>query len=82
MTPTREAAALREIAALLTQADERATSLCQVASAETEELLERVSVTFAADADALLMQANMLDPVPFVPTLFQWHAGKTKEVGR
>lgn len=82
MTPASEAAALREIAALLLQADERATSLCRVASAETEETVERVSVTFAADADALLLQADMLDPAPFMPTLFQWSEGLTRRVGQ
>ena len=72
MTPTQEAAALREIAAALLLADERATSLCRIASDETEEVLERTGRSWGPDADALLARAHDLAPTNAPLPLFAW----------
>lgn len=80
MTPTQKAAAFRELAAQLLAVDERAMSLLRTASEDEEEMLERISHQSAAEADVLLSHADMLDPRPFVPTLFQWADGKMRRV--
>ena len=72
MTPEQEAATLREIAAALLLADERASSLCRIASEDTEDLLERVGRGWAPDADALMHQAHMLAPMDAPLPLFAW----------
>ncbi len=72
MTHTQEAAALREIAAALLLADERATSLARVGSEDTAELIERVSTQWCGDADALLHRAHELAPTDAPLPLFAW----------
>lgn len=78
---TTEPAGYREIAKLLLRVDELAMALLRRPDVELETLLMRLSRDAAADADALLHEAEQMDPTPFVPTLFQWADGKTRRVG-
>ena len=75
---TTEPAGYREIANLLLKVDELAMALLRRPDVELETLLMRLSRDAAADADQLLFSANQMDPVPFVPDLFQWTEGKTR----
>lgn len=75
---TTEPAGYREIANLLLKVDELAMALLRRPDVELETLLMRLSRDAAADADQLLFTANQMDPVPFVPTLFQWAEGLTR----
>jgi hypothetical protein len=77
MSNASKATSYRELADLLLKADERAMSLLRDPAEGNEGLLMRLSHNAAADADALLYAANELDPLPFVPDLFQWERGKT-----
>lgn len=77
MNARREAMELRDLADALLAIEERARSLRRLpVSDDTEDMLDRIAGRLAQDADALQLQADMLAPQPFMPTLFQWARGK------
>ena len=81
MNPRREAAELRDLARDLLAIEERARSLLWWGvSEDNEERLERVAHALCRDADALTLAADVMDPAPFVPTLWQWVRGLTTPV--
>ena len=81
LTPRREAAELRDLARELLALEERARSLlCLGVSEDNEERLEQIARSLCVDADALTLAADVMDPAPFVPTLWQWARGLTTPV--
>jgi hypothetical protein len=81
MNARREAAELRDLARELLALEERARSLlCLGVSEDNEERLEQIARSLCVDADALTLAADVMDPAPFVPTLFQWARGKSVPV--
>jgi len=78
MTPTREAAELRDLAALLLAASERVGSILRLGmSDDSEDVLQRIRLSLDVDADRLSQAAEDMAPTPWMPDLFKWARGKS-----
>lgn len=70
MTPTRQASEARRLAAMALALEEEMEAFLRAADEDAREELEHHAHAIVSVRDALELHADVLDPLPCLPTLF------------